>query len=653
MAHTGRYLKPGCGPTSPGIIFSVAVSTDSHNHNSLQSYSERVFKSAVATYTKKREGKWSVPKIIETDNPDELHTWIKRHANKRRRNYVICPIASDVLTLSNWWTYAETKGIKFSQRLMGESDIPVSDYNPRCISVRRCVLRGKPDIMDYVDDFCRYIWLSGIQYLHVDERQIAESIGLKPVNDLFTESDPTSSQLSLIDRALMWSQFLCHLSNWWSENANAPFGLTIGALSMGVLRSYVKKPYPTTHTNEYVSKLERIACYGGRASCWYVGNIGSSPISPVFRNSATGSSVIPGISGPVRQIDVRSMYPYLLANRTFPRAFIKTTGTIAPSNLSGLADYYGCIASVTMWADSPEYPVRKENRITYPRGYIQTVLCGPEIKAIRDKDKILRVHECALYHLGEPYKEAAQAMLDMRVKARAERKPIWEMFSKNIANNMGGKLAQRQGSWVPRPKVAPNRRWGEWLVVDRDNETTIRYRAIAGLVYEYVKDEKGYGPFTSSFAYLTAYGRLHMRDIRKALPTLSVVSQDTDGLWIAGDEAYDVAKQKLSFGNSPGQLQVKDVSQNAVFLGPRHYWTDKGWTLAGFHEHSVNVANMTVTDSYSSNPVWGGVRDTPHTLISRQRQSSLLLDHLGGEVSPDGWVRPPFMHPPRDIDHDS
>lgn len=644
--HSGHYLKPARRCTTPGVVFSVAVETERTRHDTSSTYSRSVFKLAVATVTKKRRGKWSIPSVIETEYPDILHQWIRERADTRRRNYVICRVASEVLTLTKWWQYAESRNIRFAD--INEKSSVLHAGSKRCngIVVRRCLLRGKPDIFDYVDASKRYVWLSGIQYSDSDEQALAESIGLKPECDLFSDTASKSGQLSTLDQAMLWSQFLCHLANWWSESATAPFGLTVGSLSMGILRTHIKPKTLSTHNDSYVHSLERRACYGGRKSVWYVGGIGNTPIEPIHRKSDTGQRTTPHMAGPIRLFDVRSMYPYLLSSRTFPCRYVGRIGRLSGAAAREIAAYYGIIAHCTIHTQSGEYPYRLENRVTFPRGYIQTVLTGPEIIAIKKPDVLISVSDGAQYIMGEPFKAAAQSLLDMRVIARQQRNAAWELFAKSVGNNLGGKLAQRRTIMKPRPDVYPPMQWGEWYSRNADTGEAIRYTARAGMVWEYVKEETGYGPYTPSFAYLTAYGRLMMRELRDLLPPYSVVSQDTDGIWVVGDNAIDVFRQNGCMGDSPGKVSIKEVSNNAIFLGPQHYWTDKGWTLSGFHNFTLDTDRMLVIDSYQFNPLIGGSRAAPTALIERQRQSILHLENPGGKISPEGWVFPRYIDPP-------
>lgn len=644
---TGNYLKPARRVTVPAVVFTIVVETENIPSRNTEVYTESVFKSAVATVTKRRRGKWTLPKVIETHDVDALRLWVEENADHKRRNYIVCPVASQVLTLTRWWHHVEKCGARFES---GSNDLSSSEgpVEADCgYRVRRCILRERPDIFDYSFDSRRYIWLSGSQFIDSSIDSIASAIGYGNSDGLFGLTEQPADGYSTLDIALIWSQLFCHLSNWWGEVATAPFGLTVGGLAMGILRTHIQPKSISTHKDTYGHAIERAACYGGRASLWFVGTVGNAPVLPIYGTPDDRRRNLSRLAGPIRLLDCRSMYPYLLANRVFPCKIAGRIGELCGRDLQSLCGHYGVIASVTLRAKKAEYPKREKNRLIYPTGYFQTVLTGPEILSIQAPDELICCHDGVKYTMGTPFKKAAQVLLDMRVTARESGNQCWEMFAKSVGNNLGGKLAQRKSLQRPRSDIAAERQWGEWIVRVHGEERAKRFRSYAGLVYETVRDEGGYGPYTPSFAYLTAYGRLYMRAMRELLPAESIVSQDTDGIWVVGDDAYNILVQKGLFGDSPGMLQVKEESDNATFMSPRHYFTDMGWTLAGFTSKQLDVQTMQVFDSHIQNPVTIGARSAPTTLIRRSRLSVLSLEHGGSAITPYGWVNPIYYPDPK------
>jgi hypothetical protein len=507
------------------------------------------------------------------------------------------------------------------------------------LTVSRVVLRGKPDIFSYRQFSKSYVWLSLSQYFDVSKEILSSQFGYMVPKGIREYSDNADTQKQLIYESVLHLTVFCALSNWWSENATAPFGLTIGQLSMGVLRSHVQPKAISTHTDSTVHKLERLACYGGRASIWYVGNIGSGVVSNNISETRHNTSSVPCVSGPITHLDIRSMYPSILRDSSFPCKLVKRTGPITPKQLRALQTYYLTIAHVRVSIHNAEYPMRKSDNVIYPRGVFQTVLTGADFETFTENDEILEVYECALYTAGTPFRDAADFLLQSRVSARNAGNHAWEAFAKTLANSLGGKLGQRAGHWTDRRDMLAQRQWGEWYDYNADTNTCRKFRSIAGMVSEFIREDTGSGPFTASFAYLTAYGRQLMRRIRAAFDSETIVSQDTDGLWVLGDIPYDRLADVVAFGDSPGMLQIKEVSKNGRFYGPKHYYCDSGWVLAGFSNQEPPTGNGTIVDTWVQNPILSGCRELPISIRVNTRSSVLKPTANTSGMSPYGWLR--------------
>jgi len=643
MNAAGHYLKPAGRSYAPGQVFSVTADVQDVESRSTGQYRESVLRRCYACVSTKIRGRWTRPTVSIFGSGDDLRRYIHDSSSKSRRNYIICPIASDVLTLTNFWRFARETGTLFitqKQRSALARDFIDTGEN---LDIRRLVLRGSPDILDYTYRRKRYVWLSARQYTDSTPILLAESIGF----EWETRVDDNGINLSLeydgYNLCLLYSLYFCKLANWWSDNATAPFGFTVGQLAMGVLRSNVPAKTLCTHTASEVHRIERAACYGGRASVWYVGNVGDGvPSSPDGRQPE-GQRALPRIRSDLSQIDIRSMYPTLLRDKLFPVSLESAYGEMLPDDARELAERKGVIASVFIHSESGEYPLRIGDRVEYPRGYFHTTLAGPEILSLSGRDRLIKVHNAAIYKLGTPFKVASEKLLALRRRSEGSGDTSTALFCKALAVSLGGKLAQRKGEWTECRDTLAEREWGEWLEHDCDTDSTARYRAIAGCVSKYTKDATGEGPYTFAFAYLTSYGRVMMRKIREALPTETVVSQDTDGIWVLGKP--DELKQcsACSWGESPGDARVKYTVRNARFFGARHYYTDLGWVLAGFHQPSVSLETYEISDSWAENPVIRGVRDVTDRLITQNRVSKLTIDLPGCEVDRFGWVHPRYI----------
>lgn len=645
MGRTGYYLKPGTKPTAPSSVFTVVIDPIVTPASTNETMFIRTFGKAAATYSKFRRGKWSDLEVEEFSDAAELWRWIERTADSQRRNYCLAPIASDVLTLAYFWEEVSNGANGRLLERRGEcrrgNDLPAV---PQTL-FRRLVVRGRPDIVDYARDQKRYLWLSGIQYLPVAEDDIARSLGYEWAETPHRPNTGESSFRKPLERAVLWSLAFRRIVDWWRDESNAPWGLTVGALSVGMLRTHLAPKSLCTHKDEEAHRLELAAQFGGRASTWYFADvIGVDPKTNREVRPPTPPTPF-AIKGPVALWDVASMYPSLLRDRTFPVKLVSRRGEVPVKTLIAACELMPTIATVTIRTLIAEYPYRVKNDVLYPIGEFTTTLTSPEILKLLSHGDIVKCHAMAMYQAGQPFAPAAGELISLRTKARCAGDNTAQLFAKLLSNSLGGKLAQKKGGWVSDPKAIAEREWGEWHKINAQTGESVRYRATAGQVYRYEKKNANAGPFGAAFAFLTAYGRLMMREIREMLPPESVLSQDTDGLWVTADGSRAIRESGQSRDREAGSLRLERLESAARWFGPRHYWTPSHWTLAGFRHPAVVPESLTLTHTLELNPVTGSVAFPPHHLLTVDRTARLSFDRQHLAIAQTGWSAPPYVGP--------
>lgn len=636
MDRLGHWVKPARRVTVPAVAFSVVVDELCLPVESDPDCAARVWKGCAAWVARRVKGRWQPPHELQTTEPAELWDWMHRHARRDARNYVVCPVASDVLTLSGFWREVQAAGCAWEpvkSKRRGSPEDGVTRF-------RRLVLKGVPDVIDFSRYGFRWVWLSLGQYLPLGLEEVAKGLSLPWIDTGRHDDSGTKGLRTPREIARVVLGAFENLTDWWGRHSKAPWGFTAGQLAMGVVRTHTQPKTLCTHGNTALHRQERAACFGGRASTWYVGDVGRPAEFDSFLSPAPAPSKYGSIPGPLHLVDVRSMYPHLLATHSFPRKLWSFARGRSPTELAQACKSYGCIAEVQIRTDRGEFPRRVGDRVAYPRGTFSTVLSAPEIVEASRSGKILEVGNVALYDQAQVFAGAAKELIEMRERARASGNYAEEFFAKLLGNSLGGKLAQRRGRWLERRKKVPVREWGEWCESAGPGKVPRQYRSVCGLVWEYVRDEAGGGPHTAAFATLCALGRLHMARIRKSCPMGSVVSQDTDGLWVTTEGLEAIKAAGFAFGDKAGQLRVARTVESARFYGPRHYWTPDGWILAGFSNPQVWVSGSSVDDTRTDNPVRRSTGEAPVGVFTRVRHSEFKLDCPGMVVDPDGWCSP-------------
>lgn len=635
--HTGHYLKPGVRVSAPGVLFALVIDPRIESGARTERDTYHTFGAAEVCVSHWRRGKWTAVRGARCHTAEQLAEWMAAHASRRARNYVYTPSAGESLALGGVWSALDSGPVKW---------VPYGTHSPhadRCKAregttvVRRVAISPRVGILDYARYGLRWVWLSARQYFDAPEEDLAESFQWEWPDTGVERAQVGHTYRTGRERAGLWMRAFQELTVWWRTHSNAPWALTASGLSKGILRTHIAPKTLTTHTDEWCYRLEREACYGGRATTWFFGDLGQPHLHTTDRTPAPPRSSYAPIAGPLHQVDVRSMYPWLLRERDFPISKTSYREDRDAGEPQAFASCTGVIARVTIETDVPEYPCRVGTRIMYPVGRFTTTLTGPELLMLKGEGRVVKCHAMSQYHMGRPFREAAGALIAMREGARERGRPAWELFAKLLGNGLGGKLAQRKGQWVDRPKHVAIERFGEWYEFDRAKGRSRRFRAIAGLCSEYVPDATGAGPYTAAFAYLAAYGRLHMRAIREGLPERSVVSQDTDGLWLTreGREACEVATGACA--DVAGALREVACVPAARFLGPRHYWIPGEWVLAGFSSPTIDPKGWMVSDTARHTPLSGPAGSAPRGVCVSARTSILQIESPGLKIGRDGW----------------
>lgn len=662
--NNDTWIKPS-GPTfSPSAFVAVICDERTIPNVTLQNrtVSELLYIHCVESH--RRFGKWSEPTYRGFVLGNDLHDWLEQFATVRKRLYVVSDSASSTLTLTGFWDRISERGCELVARGRRRDSVPATgpdtgepkkkDQKRRAIGAARSVdsdptyyfsglVTGiNADIIKYRTMGRSFVWCSTGQYIQSPEEEIAKAIGYQWVTSPAATSDGATTRRAGGERAFLWCRAMRELADWWQRADGGPWGFTAGMLAMSFLRRRIPPRTILNHANAYAKELEKTAIFGGRRSLWYVGNIGTPDVWEKYPTAPKRDSQLPNIVGRIAHVDVRSMYPHILATQQFPIRLLSTRSDRTIADVEELLRSYGVICRVRVKTQHPLYPHTRNGNTVYPIGEFVTTLCGPELASSISNRHIVHIYSTCTYAMGNPFADAATELLKHRFTAREEKQIVWEMFVKHISNAMAGKLAQRKYLWVERPQVSALNDWGQWIVSHVESGKVSTYKAIAGMVWEKVDNENGSRPMGATFAYLTAYGRSMMNTLRHSCPDRTIITQDTDGIWVR-----ESALEHLPIGpdgseHLPGDIRVTAIADAARFYSPQHYWYSGQWKLSGFKSPSINQDTMQCTITERVDPLSIG---TTAPIAVAVRQS--VVKHLGsmpvgGIIGSDGWVTPHY-----------
>lgn len=665
---TSRWVKPAVRTTAPRHLATVVVSTRPAAAPDRHGRTPHVADLAVCTVSRFRRGKWDGIETARIDSPAEVHSWLEARTPDRGSLWVVAPVASAALTLTGFWKLLDARGAKWSGRggpvaeaagsapsvrlkTGGEtsgalSSSPDRQPDPDSMIVSALVTNGKPDIIRYRVGPKSLVWVSGTQYFTASEESLAHTVGFQwprsggpiPAGSVMLR-DPA-------DRAELWALLFRQLSEWWIQIDGGPFAATPGGMGMSFVKRRLVAKTLLAHQQPRERELEERALFGGRATTWFYGRVGPEETGRDGQYPPKPAGPFPFLPGPLQHWDVASMYPSILSREWFPTRISHGWDRPSLATVKALADEYVCIVAGWARVTRPEYPTRAAARIVHPTGYHPVTLTGPELARALADGTLVRVDRCTTYLRGRPFQVAADELIQHRANVRASNLPAREMFVKLLANSIGGKLAQRGHEWRRRPDLTGEKLWGEWTRVLVDTGEVSRYRSRGGLVDERVVGRHTARPLAACFCVLTSHGRYLMRLLREFLPPRTVVSQDTDGLWVTG-AALGMFDEANAYLNTLGYtLRNQKEVRTGVWFGPRHYWTSDGWVLAGVTDNKRWTDGLTFEDSYQTQPTNTASDDAPLYVYLNQRTVRLNGLHPDGTVGEDGWLVPSHSSAP-------
>lgn len=663
MNNSGhKYVKAARTTTGPVRVI-VAVPSPRTGHKTSNPAvrfltGDRVW----ASYHKRTGTSWAARGAIDAATPDEFWRWVTDHCYPKCRTWIVAPSAGDLLTLTGWWDRVDCGEWQVFRRGGTESGELGDDGKPVTPWVGRLVLRGAPDIVTARRGDASVCAVSWANYSGAGLSELAGWVGLKDV-----APDPQLCPRGLTkytpsDTRRILAAGFTRLVSEWVERDCGPWRETSAQLVLSLWRRKFYKVKVCRHCDQDAAGIEREANHGGRASVWFFGDVGSVKDSPREPWAPPPARRGRRIGGPLTRLDVTSQYPTLLRDRYFPTRLVGVRDDLGVAELEAWARYRGVIARVTVRARHPEYPYRMRRRVffrwpgekaarrkdrldapirtVYPVGEFTTTLAGPELLRLIEEDSVAVVHRAALYDVGKPFGPLMEYLLALRAEGKGGAEGVMVQLAKQWGVGFYGKFAQRSGTWEARPDRIPLERWGEYTDRNEVTRTAERWRGFAGLAQQWVAGQAGAKLLAAVYCYTTSYGRVQMRDLRAKCEPRSVLSMDTDGLWIAGTMPAALRIASPTGPADPGSLRKEGEYHFGRWYTPRHYYCDGSWVLSGVGGGFVMPDRLTVQYHTCSNPVRWSPAEPPRVLYEHTHQTDLRLVGPTEFIGRDGWAVP-------------
>jgi hypothetical protein len=367
-----------------------------------------------------------------------------------------------------------------------------------------------------------------------------------------------------------------------------------------------------------VTSLERDGYFGGHADCLKIGPV----------------------EGPVYELDVNAMYPYVMSLHSFPTKLTRHVYEPPITGWQGIGDLERCIARVHLRARRAPYPYRTDSGIRYAYGDYHTVLVGEELKQAALRMDIVSCSELAIYKMEPIFETWAKFAYAFRLLSAWEGDRAEADLWKRLANSLYGRFGMKGSRWEDAPDVTPVVEYGTWTYHPPGAGVPVTYRAIAWHVQQRVRKGEAPHSFPAIAAWVTMHARIYMDQLVDVAGERQVYYRDADCLHVT-KLGYQRLKASSLIGETQlGKLKIKGVHSAA------HYWGVRDYMLGGEHicagvngkgkvEASGHV-RQTVAPSLNSVLNSGPGNTVPVKTVDSQLQRSTYF----GRVDPGGWVIP-------------
>lgn len=616
--RTGHRMKPNDASYLPGRIIAFDTETRpqvSAANNASRDHNFRLGHIISGHY---RRGKFSNRQSLAFTDPLSLWNYIDSQSGRRNTLWVVAHSALFDLVVCGLREHFESGRYSLdAPRSPRQKD---ENGNDQASERSLLALDGPPFIVCLRCNSTggRIMFVDTLNWFRSSLSDIGTSLELPKLKfPEFSDDDEVWAEYCGRDAEICFQAF-CNLIEWHRDNDLGVFRYTAASQAMGCYRHRFATTPIYFHDNAECKILERKGFFGGRTECYRIG----------------------GISEPVYQVDVNSLYPSVMRSSHYPYILDAFEGDDIPRDIPPAIDWSACVAEVDLIDPPPIYPFRADDITVYPRGSFRTTLCGPELQHAITSGHVATIGRYAVYKTAELFTPFVDFFWNLRSKYKAEGNTVYADLAKIILNSLFGKFAQRSYRW----EECENRigglhltQWSEW---NSDRKAATMHRCIGGRVYRQVESGERSDTLIAISGFVASYGRMRMNTLRAIAGPANVFYQGVDSLLVntAGKEALNVANCLSE--TELGGLKQNYAADNATIYNCADYKIGSREIVAGRPRNSELATNGKMV-SRSFNAVAslfadGGGAAIQERIVEWQRKG----EYRKGTKAAGGWIEP-------------
>lgn len=575
-----HWLRRNHGTRTPQTIVAIACEPIGTELERTRNTSANVLSHGVACCQRLEAGKNTRKDWFEFASAADFWTWLETRYQERRAVWLVSAnLFRDLQLLGFWELLADDEPL---YKLAGFNEwVDSRETDADTFRGLLCLANPPTIVLARRGEFS-VTMVDLRNYFPSDEKALGKMLGAELLPRPGDSADADEWIAYTSRRCRICQEAIGGLVEVWKREDLGVWQFTAAGLAWRAFRHRFMQPRSILIDDHGpAAELSRKALVGGEARCFFRGQV----VPPdELRGDLWWDAQGPGPAvrpGPVVVVDATSFYAGVMHSNLFPRelAAYKERGELA--DLAEWRKYLALVAEVELDTPDEPYPYvhnGPEGRQRYfAVGRFATVLCGPELARALDLGHVRGVGRIAAYLPGRLFQRYVEHFWSKRCGSEGAERELYKL----LLVALPGKFGQRTPQWVETGEVFLHQKWGEWPRADVTAGTVEVCRSVAGYVQRRAEPEEGPNSFPAVEAFVNAYGRDFLRNVRAQLPAAEVLYQDTDSLHLTEIGFEHLQALGLVGDNTLGIFREVGRYDRATYWGVKAYEVDGEAVIAG------------------------------------------------------------------------
>jgi len=561
-----HYLKPNAKHEFPSHC--VYVDTETTPTQLPGNVTENKLAFGWACYSHRQRGKWSDGEWVRFTTPRGFFIWLEKHAISKRKLYVYCHNYSfDALVIHLFSEMAEL-GYELKRAILEEPP----NYFEYVTWKDPINKKGVERSINFVDT---------LNYFRMSLKKLGIAINrskmeLPSYGDNQEKWDAYCKNDVLVLKAAieLWFDFL-------REHDLGNVQITVASQAFSAYRHrFMKIPIFIDDCRASLT-LARQSYYGGRCEAWFLGHE----------------------TGDFYQVDINSMYPFIMRERSYPTKLVGYTGIMDLESFNSRvkSQKYIYIADVVVESTKPIFPMRFMKKLIFPTGKFRTVLSGDELQYAVEHDLVRGVFGLSAYEQGRIFSDYVDYFYPLRKKLETEGNYPFAFLTKIMLNSLSGKFGQTGRVYEKIGTCDDVNKMERRSVINADTGEVFSERTFAGIVQKISREAESRDSHPAIAACVTANARMYLWSLIELAGAENIYYMDTDCLVInkSGYENMTILldDSKLGFFKLERNFDKLDIR------GLKDYQFGKSRKIKG-----IRASAKKESENLYTQELWRGIR---------------------------------------------